>query len=78
MIRVIIHFLICAIYAHIDCTYKERYLQSPRKALDVQYPTVAREEGNEIGVDIENKEALPHFILLTSVVVAIWTIYDRL
>lgn len=44
----------------------------------MQYPTVAREEGNEIGVDIENKEALPHFILLTSVVVAIWTIYDRL
>ena len=60
----------------IDCTYKERYLQSPGKALDVQYPTVAREEGNEIGVDMENKEALPHFILLTSVVVAIWTIYD--
>lgn len=76
MVRVTIHFLICAIYPHIDCTYKERYLQSPRKALDVQYPTVAREEGNEIGVDMENKEAFPHFILLTSVVVAIWTIYD--
>lgn len=76
MVRVTIHFLICAIYSHIDCTYKERYLQSPRKALDVQYPTVAREEGNEIRVDMENKEALPHFILLTSVVVSIWTIYD--
>ena len=55
MVRVTIHFLTCAIYSHIDCTYKERYLQSPRKALDVQYPTVAREEGNEIRVDMENK-----------------------
>lgn len=42
----------------------------------MQYPTVAREEGNEIGVDMENKEALPHFAQLTSVVVASWTIYD--
>ena len=60
----------------IDCTYKERYLRSPGKTPDVQYPTVAREEGNEIGVDMENKEALPHFAQLTSVVVASWTIYD--